>query len=338
MTVNDIASYACDTTGDISSDALAYAKRALRLKYDTLYISHSWREGMRVLDGYPVDPALNGVFFLPFDAEEVIFLSLSYDGLNYCRLTYRERDWIERFATPAYILPGNTPWFFRAENLAWAHLNPSHFTFTTNDISPFNIHIEGYDQSNFFQTEDFALQGTLLGSGAVSPGSISTVNSYQKVTVLSKDITQTPLLISDGNGNTVSLPQGTTELIFTQIILAPPPLFVSSTGQPQPVYVRGQVKLKPDSLGSDYSVPRISGVWDALVCFTIASLYRRLQQISKAQATEQEALQHIQAAVSKEKNQAEFHQQAVPTTYETGNYLDYGWVQRPTSWNPFGGW
>jgi hypothetical protein len=63
-------------------------------------------------------------------------------------------------------------------------------------------------------------------------------------------------------------------------------------------------------------------------------LYRRLQSVSKAQAMEQEAIQHIQAAVNKEKNQAEFHQQTVPTVYEGNSYIDGAYWQ-PTSADPF---
>jgi hypothetical protein len=45
-------------------------------------------------------------------------------------------------------------------------------------------------------------------------------------------------------------------------------------------------------------------------------------------------MQHVKAAINVEKNQAEFSQQAVPVTYESGDYLTGGC--QPTSWNPFG--
>ena len=82
------------------------------------------------------------------------------------------------------------------------------------------------------------------------------------------------------------------------------------------------------------SVPRISHIWDALISFTTSSLYRRLQQIQKAQASEQEAMEHVKAAINVEKNQSEMRQQAVPVIYESNDYLDRGgWA---TSSNPFG--
>lgn len=335
MNVAQITQYAAETTGDISSDALDYAKRALRLKYDTLYLAHNWREATRLIDPYILDPSLKGVLFLPYDAEEIVFLSISYDAQTYIRISYRERDWIERFATPAFTLPGNTPWFFRAENLAWPAFSPGHFTFSTVNKAPFIVYIEGRDANNFPIAETFSLQGLINADGTVSSESVTTVNSYNLVTSLSKDVTDSPLLVSAGT-QSVQMAPAMTELVFTQIILAPPPLFADSQGNNKPVYIRTQVKLKPDMLDNDYSVPRISSVWDALVCFTVSSLYRRLQQVGKSQEQEQEAMEHIKAAINKEKNQSEFRQQIVPTTYETGNYLD-GWWWRADSGNPFGG-
>jgi hypothetical protein len=338
MTLNDIASFACETTGDISSDAIDYAKKAVRLKYSTLYDAHNWREAMRTVDGIVLDPTLGGIIFLPYDAEEVIFCSLSYDGQNYVRLVYRERDWIERFYFPTFTLPGNTPWFYRAENLAWPYFNPGIFTFTSIEKSPFKVYIAGRDANDFPISESFILQGTINPDQSVNPASISTVNSYKLVTVLSKDVTETPLSIraTAPASQTLVMPQAVTELVFTQIKLYPPPKFSAADGSPLSIYVRIQVKLKPDSLNDDMSVPRISHIWDALISFTTSSLYRRLQQVSKAQAAEQEAMAHIQAAVNIEKNQSEFRQQVVPTVYELPYYID-GSYYRATSYNPFGG-
>ncbi len=337
MTLADIASFACETTGDISSEALAYAKKAIRLKYSTLYDAHNWREAMRLIDGKALDSALNGVLFLPYDAEEVIFLSLSYDARSYVRLTYRERDWIERFAAPAFTLPGNTPWFYRAENLAWPYFNPGRFTFTSSEKSPFSVYISGQDTDGSPQSESFILQGTVNPDGSTNPASVSSLNSYSILTSLSKDVTETPLTIQAENpisAAPVLMPPALTELVFTQLVLTPPPLFYASDGTPLSIYVRTQVKLKPDSLDDDMSVPRISHIWDALISFTTSSLYRRLQQIQKAQASEQEAMEHVKAAINVEKNQSEMRQQAVPVIYESNDYLDRGgWA---TSSNPFG--
>lgn len=314
-----------------------YAKRAIRLKYATLYDAHAWRESMRTYD-IPLDPALNGALFLPYDAEEVIFLKLSRDGVNFTRLNYRERDWIERFGTNQYSLPGNIPLFYRAENMAWPYINPGKFTFTTSFASPFNVYIEGRDAANNPINESFILNGSVQsnppGPDVIIPMSVTTANAYQIVTSLSKD--GGDLKIQDAaTGNPLILPAATTALVFSQFVLFPLLIWTDQNGTPIPYSVRTQVKLKADTLDNDMSVPRISHIWDALIEFTMSSLYKKARQITKAQAAEQSAMQHVQAAINVEKNQSENRQQVVPTIYETGNYVDasYGAV---SSINPFG--
>src|SRR5262245_42242188 len=220
---------------------------------------------MRTVDSQPLDPTLKGVFFLPVDAEEVIFCSLSYDNLSYTRLTYRERDWIERFFTPAFAIPGNTPWFYRAENLAWPEFAPGKFTFTTTEKSPFKCYIAGRDSNNYPISESFILQGINNVDGTVSASSITTLNTYQLVTVLSKDVISTALTVKAlSSGKQVIIPPAVTEMVFTQLILYPTPIFTGPDGSPLTLYVRTQVKLKPDALNDDMSVPRISHIWEAL--------------------------------------------------------------------------
>ena len=334
MTVSDIAQFCCETVGDISSEMLDYAKRAIRLKYQTLYDAHAWRESMRTYD-IPLDPALNGAFFLPYDAEEVIFLKLSRDGINFMRINYRERDWIERvWATTLYSLPGNYPLYYRAENLAWPYFNPGKFTFTTTYTSPFNVYIEGKDSSNNPINESFILNAAVQPDGTIVPMSVTTVNAYQIVTSLSKD--GGDLKIQDAaTGNPIILPAASSHLVFTQFVLFPPLIWTNQDGSPIPYAVQTQVKLKADSLDNDMSVPRISHIWDALIEFTLSSLYTKARQLTKADSREQKAIQHVQAAVNIEKNQSENRQQVIPTMYEEGDYLGerYRYV---TSATPFG--
>lgn len=334
MTIIEIADYCTRTVGDISSEAVDYAKKAIRLQYATLYDAHSWREAQRTLD-VTVDPVLNGVIFLPYDAEEVIFCELSRDTFSYARLTYRERDWIERFSGPTFSLPGNMPWFYRGENLAWPYLNPGKFTFTTSDQSPFNIYIEGKNLAGYPVNESFIINASPNPSvpGTTIPASVTTFNSFSIVTSLSK--TGGSLTIqAEAPAAQIVLPKETSSLVFTQIILYPPPIFTDQSGNPFPVYARIQVKLKPDTLDNDMSVPRISHIWSALIEYTLSSLYTRARQLSKADMREQKAIGHVKAAVNVEKNQSEFRQQVVPAVYETGDYLGRG--EYVTSGYPFG--
>jgi hypothetical protein len=314
-----------------------FAKTAIRLKYKTLYDAHAWRESMRVFN-ITLDPSLNGVFFLPYDAEEMIFVKLSRDGVNYTRLNYRERDWIERvWATTLYSLPGNFPFYYRSENLAWPYAGPGQLTFTTSDLTPFTAFIEGKDYNGNPLSESFILNGTLQADGiTVTPGVVTTKGVYKFVTSLSKDSGN--LTVSDSaSGKTIGLGQAASQLIFSQYVLYPPLIWNDPDGTVIPYSVQCQAKLKPDTLDNDMSVPRISHIWDALIEFTLSALYTRARQLTKADAREQKAIQHVQAAVNVEKNQSENRQQVVPTVYETGDYLGlYGHGTYATSSYPFG--
>jgi hypothetical protein len=110
MTLADIATFACQTTGDISSDAYDYAKRAIRLKYATLYDAHSWREAQRVVDGTLLDPTLAACFFASPTPRRSFESELR--RANYTRLTQSGTRLIERFAAPRFNLPG-TPGFIK---------------------------------------------------------------------------------------------------------------------------------------------------------------------------------------------------------------------------------
>ena len=333
MTVLEIATFAAQTVGDISDETIDFAKRATRLKYQTLYDAHVWRESLRLLDGYPVDPTMNGRIFLPYDAEEVIFLSLSLDGVNYNRLGYRERDWIERFAGNAASVAGRNPFYYRAENLAWPYISPGQFTFTSYDTSIFTLFISGLDTNGSVIQETYKMQAVLNPDNVtVNPAIVTTVNSFVQVNVLSKGLTAQPLTISaqfPPGAPPASMPPGMSEMAFTQLMLYPAPVFTN------PLYYRTQVKLKADTLDSDSSVPRISHVLDALIEFTLAALLKKGRQLTKADSCEQKGIAHIQAAVNVEKNQSEMRQQVVPTFYDSGDYLNYGDYVHLTSSYPW---
>ena len=69
----------------------------------------------------------------------------------------------------------------------------------------------------------------------------------------------------------------------------------------------------------------------------LISLIHAGRQLTKADAREQKAIQHVQAAVNVEKNQSASFQQAIPTIYESGDYLGlYGQGTYATSSYPFG--
>jgi hypothetical protein len=332
MTILELATFACQTVGDVSPETMEFAKKAVRLKYSVMYDAHAWRESMRLLDGYPLDQDGLGRIFLPLDAEEVIFLSLSTDGVNYTRLAYRERDWIERFALNAAAVAGRQPFYYRAENLAWPHLNPGKLTFTTYDPALFVLFISGLDANGNTVQETYKMQGAINPDTTVNPAIVTTVNSYAQINVLSKGGTTQPLMVLPqfpGASTPTTIPASMSAAIYTHLVLYPAP------PASQQLYYRVQVKLKPDPLDSDYSVPRVSHVTDALIEFTLAALYKKSRQLAKADNSEQKGIAHIQAAVQIEKNQSEMRQQVVPTLYDTGDYLNEGDYVRLTSSYPW---
>lgn len=331
MTTLEIATFAAETVGDISAETLNYAKKAVRLKYETLYDAHAWRESLRLLDGYPVDPTANGRIFLPYDAEEVIFLSLSNDGDNYQRLPYRERDWLERFGGGSAFFPGTIPCYYRAENLAWSNFNPGQLTFTSYDTDLFTLFISGLDAQGNIVQETYKVQAVTNPDATTNPAVITTKNSFSQINTISKGVTSFPLTIQaqfPPSTLTSVIPASMSASIFTQLALFP---------QPDPainLFFRAQVKLKADTLDGDYSVPRISHITDALLEFTLAALYKRSRQLGKADNSEQKGIAHIQAAVNVEKNQSEMRQQVVPTMYESNSYIGEG--NYVSSLYPFG--
>jgi hypothetical protein len=333
MTVLELVTFACQTVGDISPETMDFARKAVRLKYGVMYDAHAWRESMRLLDGYPLNPDGTGRIFLPLDAEEVIFLSLSSDGVNYRRLAYRERDWIERFGGNAASVVGGNPFYYRGENLAWPYLNPGKLTFTTYDPVLFTLFISGLDANGNTVQETYKMQAAINPDSTVNPAIVTTVNSFAQINVLSKGGTTMPLTVLPqfpGASTPTIIPASMSAAVYTHLVLYPAPL------ANQQLFYRTQVKLKPDPLDSDYSVPRVSHVTDALIEFTLAALYKKSRQLAKADNSEQKGIAHIQAAVNVEKNQSEMRQQVVPTMYDAGDYLNEDDYVRVTSSFPWG--
>ena len=186
-------------------------------------------------------------------------------------------------------------------------------------------------------SESFILNGTLQVDGiTVNPGTVTTKGLYKFVTSLSKDGGN--LTVTDSaTGKTIGLGLAAAQLIFSQFFLYRPLIWTNPDGTPIPYSIQCQAKLKPDSLDNDMSVPRISHLWDSLIEFTLSALYTRARQLTKADAREQKAIQHMQAAINIEKNQSASFQQTIPTIYDSGDYLGlYGQGTYEMSSYPFG--
>ena len=177
------------------------------------------------------------------------------------------------------------------------------------------------------------MQAAINPDTTTNPAIVTTVNSFAQINVLSKGGTSMPLTVLPqfpGASAPSTIPASMSAAVYTHLVLYPAP------PANQQMYYRVQVKLKPDPLDSDYSVPRVSHVTDALIEFTLAALYKKGRQLSKADNSEQKAIAHIQAAVQIEKNQSEMRQQVVPTFYDSGDYLNQGDYTQVTSSYPWG--
>lgn len=323
MTRGDIVSFCCATVGDIDQDSQDFARQAIQLRYQLLYGAHNWQESIRAFDLTLTD---TDTFFLPVDCELIVFVVPTINGIKYGRLAYRERDWIEQNASIGPYLTnfGPRPWYFyRASNMGFPSMSPGNLTFSVLDTSPILIYVAGKDVNGNQLSEKLSVATSIPGTASMP----STSNTYAVVTTISKDLSTYPVGVTGSDGTTAQMSPGATDLVYTRGMFWPP---LQGTGD----FTVG-AKLKADTLDDDMSVPRISRLWNALINYTNAALYKRQRQLGKAQAETQEAIQVLQAAVKEEKNQASFRQQVVPQVYD-GNYFPWGAAQFPTTSWPWG--
>ena len=326
MTVADIADFCTQTVGDMDQDTVAFAKQAIRLRYQLLYGAHSWKEAIK---SFTLTISDTDTFFLPLDCELIVFVVPTVNGVQYARLAYREADWIQQNASigPYRTNFGPIPcYYYRGGNLGVPSLNPGVLSFGVLDTASINLYVAGVDANGQPIIEKMSVATSIPGT----PSTPSTTHTYSLVQTLSKDPSVYPVTITAGDGTVAIMSPGTTELVYTRGTMWPP---LQGT-----VDLLVGAKLRADTLDDDMSVPRISRLWNALICFTNASLYKRQRQLGKAQAEAQDAMMVVQAAVNEEKNQAAFRQQVVPQQYD-GNFYPWGAAEFPTtSWPWWGGY
>jgi hypothetical protein len=325
MTIGEIADLCSKTVGDIDQDTVAFAKQAIRMRYQLLYASHNWQESIA---GFQFNLADTDTFWLPLDAELIIWVVPFINGIKYSKLAYRERDWIEQHAAigPYFSNYGPIPsYFYRAPNVALPSVNAGTLSFRVLDTSPISIYVAGKDTNGNPTSEKFSASTATPGT----PSQPSSHNTYSVVSTISKDVSAFPVTVSATDGSSATMSPGQTSLVFTQGTMWPP-LVGSGT-----FYVGA--KLRADTLEDDLSVPRVSRLWNILISYTNAALLKRQRQWGKAQAETQEALQLVSSAVNEEKNQAAFRQQVVPASYD-GNFFPWGSAAYPTTTYPWGGY
>jgi hypothetical protein len=313
VTTGEIIEFVCATAGDIDDDSKDFARSAIRLRYQLLYGAHLWQES---IESSTVAVADTDTFFLPGDCELIVFVTIGGK-----RLAYREADWIQQNAASASAQ--SPSYFYRAPNLALPTLVAGALTFTVKDTTPINIYVSGTDTAGKLLSEKLLASTT----SPSTPATPVTTNSYTQVTTLSKDPSSYPVGVQAADGSSAEMAPSARDSVFTRGTLWPA---VSGNAD-----LAVGAKLRADLLEDDMSVPRISRLWNPLIGFTLAALYKRQRQLSKAQAETQDAMQMVQAAISEEKNQAAFRQQVVPVAYD-GNVFPWDVVTSSSS-NPWGG-
>jgi hypothetical protein len=304
MTIADIIDFTTATVGDIDQDSQDFARQAIRLRYQLLYGAHLWQESIQ---GFTVSIANTDTFFLPLDSELIVFVVPIINGYKYPRLNYRERDWIEQNAasSPYFGSFSSVPlYFYRAPNRAMPTLAPGSLTFSVLDTAPIHIYLSGKDATGKPVQEKFSASTSIPGT----PTTPVSAKSYSALTTISKDPSTYPVVVTAQDGTVATMSPTATGLVFTVGQLWP-----ALSGSAD-LWVGA--KLRADTLDDDMSVPRISRLWNPLLNFTIAALYKRQRQLGKAQSEFQEASQMVQAAINEEKAQAAFRQQAVPVVYD----------------------
>jgi hypothetical protein len=302
MKIGDIIDHCTETAGDVDDESKDFARKAIRLRYQLLYGAHLWQESIR---SFRLSIADSDSFFLPIDCELIVYVVPLLDGIKGPRLVYREADWIEQNAPFSYGLVPR--YFYRLANLAMPTLAPGALSFSVKDTTPIDLYVAGTDASGQAISEKFLVST----SSPSTPATPVSANSYGLVSTIAKSLSTYPLTVTAQDGTVAQMTPASTELVFTRGALWP-----ALSGRAE---LSIGAKLRADPLDDDMSVPRISRLWNPLIAFTLAALYKRQRQLTKAQSEFQEAGDMVKAAVNEEKNQAAFRQQVVPVNYE-GNF------------------
>jgi hypothetical protein len=318
MTLSDIATLACQDVGDLGQAAqgvtmLSYVKAQIRRNYESMYNMHPWKEAMMepaIEQNCPSPLLIPGTSsywlpnILPLQADKVQWVKGSIDGgLSFpYKLDPRDRGWIEKYSGDAFLttLIQNVPrYFFLGKPLGFPAFNPGAITITPiGTASGFPLTIEGTDTSGLEQSEMFSMTGT---------NPITTVKTYAEVHNITKPTGTVPLTIA-GTGATVTMQPNDEHLRYTNLVIWPP-----YTG---PFRIRVGAKMKFDPLLSDNSVPRISGLLDALYHVALAAAYSRQKQKDMSNAEFQSANAIAMKAVEEEMSSQAAFQQIVPKVYD----------------------
>lgn len=328
MTVNDIATLACNECGDSGAEMLAYVKTQIRMKYEILYNSHPWEES-QIQPHYEFAaqaalPVPNSLAYwmpqiLPLTIDKVLWAKGSIDnGASFpLRMQPRPRSWIEKVDEGTILTQANTPqprYFFHGQPLGFPAYSPLVLTFTpVGTASQITLTVEGRTTAGLEVVEDLTVNGT-------SP--ISTANSFAEVHGIQKTVSGGVPIVVTASGSTVAATIQTVDqkLRYTVLVLWP-----AYTGSP-PLTMRVGGKLKVDRLTDNNSTPRISGLHTALYYFARASVHGKQKQWDLEDADSKKSEEIFSKLVEFEMASEAAFQQIVPVqTDDPAGVWDYSW-------------
>ncbi len=289
MTVNDVATLACLDCSETGASMLAFAKSQLRMRYEILYNAHNWKEAMGdppmefdlaapvlipPLPGTSTSVSFMQTQALPLGYDKVVWVKGSQDsGASFpYELKPRDRGWIEHNDGSAF-LTATTPqiprYYYHGVPRGFPTLSPGILTFTpVTSTATFQLTVEGRDATGLEQSETFSISGT-------TP--VSTAKNYVEVHNISKSVTPTSAItITPAVGSSVIMQPNDENLRYTILVIWP-----AYNG---PFRLRVGAKLKIDPIQNDSSIPRISGLFQALYYFTRAAIKGRQKQADADQA------------------------------------------------------
>jgi len=305
MTLSELADLATRDVGDTDGTTVQFAKDVAKKKYEDIYNGHNWREANDLFG--PLTLATSATdLFLPLDFEKALWLKASFDsGTTYIELKYRERGWIERNDSASfYSVSGDRPrFYYQGKSLGWPELNPLKITITpvASETSIVSTTIEGTETSTgIYRVETFSITGA---------APVQTTYSYSSISNISKAVSTQQFTFTSQVPTSVTMQPNDTSLRYTRLVIFPAYALGSTL-------IKGEAKLKVDSLLSDNSVPRISNINDALYYFVRGALRGRQKASDLELSDLQLANTFFEQAKKLEMEQAGGYRQIVPKIFD----------------------
>lgn len=313
MTIGELATLICADVGDTDSRSVSFCTSQISRKYEILYSGHNWQEAVESAiitpvwagTGHPVTDV-----YLPSYVGRLLNVKFSSNaGTSFSTLEMRERDWIDKYDSVAYMptQTGGSPRYYYTAKATGFPFTPATVAagititpqVTTAQI--ITVLIEGVDANGGYLSESFSITGLTPVTGVIRFNFISNISLSTNADVV--------LRFSNGVAlQTVDSQIGGGTLRFTHLVIWP-----GYDGNQQ---IKVLYKLRIDRISNAMSIPRISSLMDALYYFARGAMYGRQKQKDLEAADYTMANTLFEAAKKAELEQAGMKQQIVPVIFD----------------------